>query len=143
MIWLDASAMIGYLREEPSADEVEALIRGDQSGMLALNVAEVVDRLARLGAFPVAELKAVVDALFDEHLSIHSLERAVAWRAGELRATHYDRRRSALSMADACLLASAAEEDSIATTDGALLAAAEAEGIATIVLPDSSGRPPI
>ncbi len=63
--------------------------------------------------------------------------------AGELHARHYDRKTSPLSMADCVALATAAVlGEPLATSDPALAAAARAEGVTIVPLPDTSGRPP-
>lgn len=64
-------------------------------------------------------------------------------RAGDLRAVHYHRERSAVSLAD-CLALATAESvgEALATPDPALAAMARAEGIEVIPLPDSRGHRP-
>lgn len=66
----------------------------------------------------------------------------IAQRAGEIRAAHYSRRSSPLSLADCLLLASAEDDNEIATADADVLRVAEKLGIGTIPLLDSQGRRP-
>jgi rRNA-processing protein FCF1 len=74
--------------------------------------------------------------------SVHPVDESVAWRGALLRARHYHRSTSALSLADCVLVASAGPDDSIATADPAVATAARAEGIDVIALPSSSGQRP-
>lgn len=86
----------------------------------------------RRGAMEKAELEQVVGTL---PLEVVPFTQTHAWRAAELRARHYHRRDSAVSLADCCLVAVATPADRIATADPAVLRMAEAEGIATVELP--------
>lgn len=70
------------------------------------------------------------------------LDFGVAWRAGEIRAAHYRRKSTALSLADCVLLASAGPENEIATSDRAVAATARKLDIAVIPLLDSQGGRP-
>lgn len=83
-----------------------------------------------------------VGPLIDERVVGLAIDVPVAQRAGEIRAAHYDRDETALSLADCLLLASAGHDDEIATADAAVIATAEKLGIGVIVLPDSDGRRP-
>ena len=80
--------------------------------------------------------------LLDESVAVIGVDAGVAWRAGELRATHYDRNHSALSLADCMLLASATPADKIATSDRAVGLTARKLGIDVIPLLDSEGNRP-
>lgn len=83
-----------------------------------------------------------VGPLVDESVSVLPVSSATAWRAGILRAQHYDRKTADLSLADCVLLATAGPEDEIATSDGAVAKTAHGLGIGVIPLLDSSGRRP-
>ena len=83
-----------------------------------------------------------LDPLIDELLPVVPADRRIAWRAGELRAEHYDRKTAALSLPDCILLASAYDDDEIASSDGAVVDVARRLGIAAIALPASDGRSP-
>jgi hypothetical protein len=95
--------------------------------------------IRRHGADPV-HLSERLGALLDESVAVLKIDSGVAWRAGELRAAHYDRRTSALSLADCILLATATPEDKIATSDRAVGATARNLGISVIPLLDSKGN---
>lgn len=140
MVFLDASALLAHLRDEPAGPEVERLIRGGGATIPAANLAEVIGRVLRRSSISPEGLHTVLAPLLDDLVAVSVIDRRIAWRAGQLRATHYDRNAGPLSLADSLLLASAGDGDSIASSDGPLLRAAEAEGITTIVLPDSRGN---
>lgn len=64
-------------------------------------------------------------------------------RAGQLRAAHYHRTTSPLSLADCVALAVADDRgEALATADPSLAAMARAEGVEVIGLPDAQGRRP-
>lgn len=105
---------------------------------------EVVDRLVRKHRVEPAAVSEHLGPLIDEAIPVVPADQRIAWRAGELHAEHYDRKNSALSLADCILLATAGPDDEIATSDGPLAATAQRLGIGVIALPDSGGaRPPI
>ncbi len=63
--------------------------------------------------------------------------------AGELRARHYRRNGSDVSLGDCMALSTAISlGDTLATSDAALAAAARREGVEVLALPDSRGRKP-
>jgi len=95
--------------------------------------------IRRHGADPTY-LSERLGALLDESVAVLKIDSGVVWRAGELRATHYDRRTSALSLADCILLATATHEDRIATSDHAVAATARNLGLSVIPLLDSKGN---
>lgn len=68
-------------------------------------------------------------------LAVIPLTEAHAWRAADLRARHYQRGGSAVSLADCCLVAVATAADRVATADLGVLRMAQAEGIGTVELP--------
>lgn len=110
------------------------------AAMTTLNLAEAVDRLKRRYGLEIERTRPVIEGLLAKSLMLLPLGPAQAWRAGEIRAAHYHRSRCPISLADAVLVASASADGRIASSDGALLAVAENEGIATAALPDSQGR---
>ena len=76
-------------------------------------------------------------------LQIAVIDAYIGTSAGELHARHYDRKTSPLSMADCFGLATAAAlGEPLATSDPPLAAAAHAEGVTVIGLPDANGRRP-
>ncbi len=129
---LDAFALIALLRDERAAEDVGRLLAAGDVSMSAVNLAEAGQKVIRARALRPEELDDIVGAL---PLSIVPFTRAHAVRTAELRAEHYDRRDSAVSLADCCLVAVATRADRVATADPAVLRMAEAEGIDTIELP--------
>ena len=83
----------------------------------------------------IARSADILGSLFDEALRTVPLDRVLARRAAEIRAKHYHRTKRPISLADAILIASASDDDAIATADPDVLAIAALEGIATIELP--------
>jgi predicted nucleic acid-binding protein len=140
---LDAYPLVAYLTGEPAADEVKALLAEGDTVATSLNVAEAVDVAARVyGASEEAVRGAIELLVANDLLTISAPDTATGFRAAHLRIAYYRRRDRALSLADCFLLASAAHEDHVATSDPAVAEVARAEGIDVVALPDSSGRRP-
>jgi PIN domain nuclease of toxin-antitoxin system len=129
---LDAYGLIALLDDEPAAQDVESLLARGDVAISTVNLAEAAQRKLRLSTVTLPELRSVVDTL---PLAVIPYTETHAWRAAELRARHYERRRSEVSLADCCLVAVATAADRVATADPAVLRMAEAEGIRTVALP--------
>lgn len=137
MTVLDAYAVIAFLRGEPAADQVQALLErpDDEAVISAANVAEVIDVLVRLYGRSAAEVGERLDWLAAGGLTTMSVDDGIGRRAGALHAGHHHRTSSPLSLADCLALATAIErDDALATADEPLLAAARAEACPTIDL---------
>jgi PIN domain nuclease of toxin-antitoxin system len=131
---LDAQALVALFRAEPGAHEVELVLRRGDVAMTAPNLAETLDVLARVDGYPEGLLRSLVEPL---GIAVVPMTEQHAWRAAALRARHYARGDSELSLADCALVATATPADVIVTADRPVLRMAEAEGIATVALPDS------
>lgn len=142
MILLDASALLALLYDEPAADEVTRLLRGGECATPSTCIAEVVDQLIRRNGVQPALVVDHLDPLIEVSLGVVPVENRLGWRAGELRASHYERGGAELSLSDCALLAAAGPGDRLASSDGPLLSVAERLGLETIPLPDSRGRRP-
>lgn len=132
---LDAYALVAFLGGEPAGPDVRRLIGAGDSAIPSVNLAEAGQRVQRHSEVSGDEFRQLVESI---PLAVLPFTREHAWRAAELRALHYDRRRSEVSLADCCLVAVATPADRVATADPAVLRMAEAEGIRTIPLPASS-----
>ena len=81
--------------------------------------------------------------LVEAGVHIIPVDETLAGRAGELRARHYRRGISDISLADCIALATSLSLSTpLATSDPALAQAARAEGCAIVALPDSRGVRP-
>lgn len=132
---LDAFALVALLEDEPAASQVERIISSGEAAIPSVNLAEAAQRVLRHADLQAPELREIVGAL---PIAVIPLQHAHAWRAAELRARHYRRRESEVSLADCCLVAVSTPADRIATADPAVLRMAAAEGIATVELPAAS-----
>jgi uncharacterized protein with PIN domain len=140
-VLLDAYALTALLAGEPAASEVEQLIADGHTCVAAPNLAEAADRLGRVHGIAVQRTRAAVESLEQStDLHVRPAERAHAWRAAELRTTHYHRTRRPLSLGDCLLLAMTGQEDRLATSDPYVLRTAGEEQIGWIALRDSRGR---
>jgi PIN domain nuclease of toxin-antitoxin system len=132
---LDAYAVIAFLRNEAPADRVRGLLEDGAATISAVNVAEVVDVLVRAYRHPTMDVGEKLDWLAAAGLVTLPVDDDVARRAGALRAGHYHRRRSPISLADSVALATAiSRADPLATSDAPLLEVARAEGCTVIAL---------
>jgi PIN domain nuclease of toxin-antitoxin system len=141
---LDAYALLGYLLDTSLAELVEPLLREDNPATIsALNLAEVVDRLVRLTGQSESMVLDRIESLLDTGISVEPIDLRLGIQAGALRARHYRKRDSDVSMADcvACVTAIGLRLP-LATADPCLAAVARTEGVAIIPLPDSRGRLP-
>lgn len=140
MILLDAYPLIAHLRGEPAASQAQAVMRRRDVAITAVNLCEVADVLCRSGPASLAQVRETVGQLVGELIHVLPVDERIAWRAADLRATHYERRDAPLSLADCTLLAAAGPDDTIVTADPVVLRVAGSEGIDVIALPDSDGR---
>lgn len=109
----------------------------------AVNLAEVVDWLARLGGRPPDSVGDRIDWLIAGGLEVEPVGLRASRLAASLRARHYHRTNMPLSLADCfCLAAAMTLESELATTDPHLAQIARDVGLAVIALPDSTGRLP-
>jgi PIN domain nuclease of toxin-antitoxin system len=139
---LDSFALIAFALEEPAADEVETLLRAGDAAITPVNFAEAVDVLERVEGFDSITVHEVFDPLLIGPLRVVPVDAVHGWRAGEIRARHYRRSTSALSLGDCVLLAAAAPDGALATSDPAVARVARSERLELIPLPDREGRRP-
>lgn len=139
MTFLDASALIAFIRGEPAMESVLAILRRGSAAMAAANIAEVYDRASRGAGLSHAQVADLIEPLFEGPIAPVPVDADLARRAGEIRSRHYHRKHRPVSLADAVLLAAPGSGDEIATSDSHVLAVAAELGIETIELPPSSG----
>jgi PIN domain nuclease of toxin-antitoxin system len=141
---LDAYALIAYLRGEPAGAEVSDLLRRERPPSIsAVNLAEVIDRLVRVDRRSGSEVRSKINFVIAGGMEVEPVWHMDARRAGTLRAQHYVRRSSELSLADCICVATAMKLDAaLATSDPVLARTARAEGVEVIALPDSKGNRP-
>lgn len=139
---LDATPLIALFAGWPEADDVEAILEGDDCVITSVNLAEAAYRVAQEEELPLDFMRTFADSRMTGLVTVRDVTEDDAWRAAELRNRYYHRRDSKLSLADCVLLAAAAPGDTIVTADHALARAARAEGIDVLGLPDARGRRP-
>ena len=134
-IVLDAYALVAFARDEPAAESVERLLRQESISVTSVNYAEALDRLVRVRGLSEHRALTALEPLIDEFVRRVDVTFELARRAAAVRSRQYHRSSSPLSLADCVCIAAAGDGDAVASADMPLLAAAEAEGIATIPLP--------
>lgn len=142
MTVLDAYAVIAYLRGEASSGEVAELLR-EPTQLTAVNAAEVCDQMTRVFGRDPDSVEADLALLAYAGMDMQPVTPELAIKAGRLRADHYHRQHSAVSLAD-CIAAAAALTTSLplVTADPALATLIRAEGGRVHPLPDSTGQRP-
>ena len=139
---LDANALLSLLLGQPAEEQVASLLRRGDCAVPAPCLSEVIDGLVRKHSVDSAVVSERLGALIEEVVAVLAVSQRISWRAGELRAAHYDRGSSALSLADCLLLAIAEPDDQIVTSDSAVIATARKLKIGVIPIVDSQGRIP-
>jgi predicted nucleic acid-binding protein len=143
VIVLDAYALVALLAAEPAGREVRRLLEEEQCAVSVLNLSEAADVLQRSRGIDVARTRGVVTGLAPSSLVVLDVDERCGWRAAEIRARHYRRRGTEISLADCVLLATAVPgRDSVATSDSPVARIAGTEGLDVVALPDSRGRRP-
>jgi PIN domain nuclease of toxin-antitoxin system len=141
---LDAYALVALVADEPAAQEVEEILRAGGARVVVVNLAEAIYVAQRVHAISAEDTRAALEPLFlGDVVSAVVSDELRGWLAAELRVRHYDKKTTAVSLADCFLLAHGlADGGPIATADPPVAAIAESEGVDVIGLPDSSGRRP-
>ena len=143
MILLDATALVAAFLGEPSADEVEALLRGGDAGITSANLTEVIDVLVRVFGNDIETVEAKLVPLLVTALAVIGIGETEARRAAEIRISHYHRRDAPLSLGDCLLLGAACVLGAaVATSDVPVARSARSEGLEIVGLRDSAGKRP-
>jgi uncharacterized protein with PIN domain len=133
----DAFAVVAYVANEPLADRVGSFLddQSEQRTISAANLAEVYDHLVRVRGHGFDDAHESIMLMRLGGLDVVFADDVVAEHAGRLRATHYDPRKSPLSLADCFALATArCEGATLITGDAALAGAARAESVNVVEL---------
>jgi PIN domain nuclease of toxin-antitoxin system len=134
---LDASAVIGFLRDEPARNQVEELLRRRPPPVIsAVNLCEVIDVLVSVGGQSEEAVNDAIDLLIVGGLEVEPFWLPHGRLAASIRSAHYHRRRSSISLGDAACLATARSlKATVATTDVALADVARELGLEASTLP--------
>jgi hypothetical protein len=137
VILLDAAPLVAFFIGAPGGAETHSLITGKEPvAVTVVNLAEVFDVLDRWYGVTEGELRATLDPLMGDPISLVAPTPEAARRAGALRARHYRKRTCELSLADCFLLAAVGPGDRLATSDRAVLRVADLEGLDAVPIPD-------
>lgn len=133
-LWLDASATLALVLDEPGGEHVERLMAREASAMTAVNYGETIDVLIRRYGVGPDRRRRTIRLLVEGGMDIVPVTARTAERAAELRGAHYHRSANPLSFADCVLLAATAEGDQLVSGDRGVLRTAKAEGIGRVEL---------
>lgn len=140
---LDASAIVALIANEPGGAEVSERLGATGGSCSAVNLAEVLDWLIRIGDVDPDTAGGALDAVVAAGLVVVPCDRAIAMSAGELRARWYNRRSAALSLADCVAIATTLALDAtLVTSDGVLGRIAIKAGVDVHPIRNSLGRRP-
>jgi predicted nucleic acid-binding protein len=140
MTVLDAHAVVAYLRGEYVADEVADILRGE-TVLSAANAVEVIDQLVRVHGRDADDVHGDLALLTYAGMQIAPVTAEIGMSAGRIRARHYHRTATAVSLADCIAAATALDiNEPLATSDPALAAVLRTEGGRVRALADSSGN---
>lgn len=143
MILLDAFALIAFLRGEASAPLVRGLLRSGGCWLGAVQLAETLDVSVRVLGHDRGAVERALDPLLATTLGLLDVGEPEAREAARMRAAHYRKGDSELSLADCLLIAAALHRSCvIATSDGPLARAARLEAVGVSALPNSAGHLP-
>ena len=142
LVVLDASAIVAFLRDEPARATVEELLRRQPSPAIsAVNLAEVIDVLVRVGGQAEEAVNNAIDLLIVGGLEVQPFWLPEARYAAAVRSRLYGRSTAPLSLADCVCIATARTLGAkLATADGVFADAAMGSGVAVIRLPNSEGE---
>jgi predicted nucleic acid-binding protein len=132
---LDAYALIAFLVGAPATPQVRAILREGDTAVATANLVEVLDVSERVHGVPIPRTIEILEPLLEGLLTAVPLDSTIARRAAEIRARHYHRSSRPISLADAVLIASAKQNDRIATADPDVLAVAKSEKLESVALP--------
>jgi predicted nucleic acid-binding protein len=135
MIVLDAYALVAFLTGGPASGSVRALLRGGETAVAAINLAEALDVAQRVRGLPIDAAREALEPLLEDVVQVLPVDTAIAFRAAAIRARHYHRRDRPISLADAVLVAACGVGDRVATSDPDVLAVAINESVGTVELP--------
>ena len=144
MTLIDAYGLVALAANETAANEVESLLRSGDAAVPVVNLAEAIDVCRRTHGLDSAQLRRRFDLLIlTGGLAAVSSTEEHAWRAGDIRASHYHRTARPLSIADCLLLAHALlAGGAVATADPHLADLARGLGVELVPLPDRAGKRP-
>lgn len=137
---LDASALVALLLDEPARGKVETILRRRPPPLIsAVNLAETIDQLVRVGGRDAEQVNDAIDLLIVGGLEVQPFWLPDSRAVAEIRAHSYHRTKAPLSLADcACLATAISRRTDLATTDSALAAAARNLGVEVVELPAST-----
>lgn len=139
-VLLDAYAAIAVLKGEPASAEVRPVLETGEALIHPLNLAEVIDRMARLVGADPDDIEADMAIL---GVGLADATADVLVEAGRWRARHYHRADRPVSLAD-CVAGVCAVTMGVAlaTSDAHCARMLRDEGGAVVALPDSKGGRP-
>jgi len=136
-IYLDATALVGYLLDEPARVPVERLLRDGGTAINAINYGEALDAVSRRRRLEASTVERVVTRLVGRGLELDAVSPRLAAQGAGIRARHYHGRHRPISLAD-CIAVAAARGETLATADRDQAAVAREEGVGVIELPPSA-----
>jgi len=139
----DADPLINVLLDRPGAKKIAAVLDADLPGcrISSVTYSRVIERVARESASSSSDVAAVIEWWIAGGLSVDPVDAELASAAAAIRAEHYDRDRTPISLIDCHAMALAASHNAeLAASDAAVLRVAKAIGLTVLPLPDATGK---
>lgn len=141
----DADPLVSVLLNAPGAKKIAAVLDADLTmcRMSSMTYSRVIERVARESSSTAIDVAGVIDWWIAGGLSIDPVDAGLACAAAAIRAEHYDRDHSPISLVDCHALALAvAHHAELAASDAAVLRVGRSLGLKVLPLPDQTGTVP-
>ena len=139
----DADPLVSVLLDRPGAKKIAAALDADltECRVSSITYSRVIERVARESRSSARDVAGVIDWWIAGGLSVDPVDADLAAAAAAIRAEHYDRERSPISLVDCHAMAlAAAHHAELAASDAGVLRVAKALGLAVLALPDQTGK---
>ena len=139
----DVDPLVSILLDAPGARKIAAVLDDDLTmcRVSAVTYSRVIERVARESASAADEVAGVIDWWIAGGLSIEPVDAELARAAAAVRAEHYDREASPISLIDCHAMAlAAAHHAQLVASNPVVLRVAKSLGLSVLPLPDQTGK---
>jgi uncharacterized protein with PIN domain len=143
MLVFDADPLVSVLLDRPGAKKIAGVLDHDLTAcrVSAVTYSRVIERVARESSGAATDVAGVIDWWIAGGLSIDPVDAELACAAAAIRAEHYDRNETPISLVDCHAMAlAAAHHAELAASDAAVLRVGKALGLSVRALPDHTGK---
>lgn len=141
----DADPLVSVLLDAPGAKKIAAALDADLTmcRVSAVTYSRVIERVARESSSAAGDVAGVMDWWIAGGLTIDAVDTELAGTAAAIRAEHYHRDSTPISLVDCHAIALAVRHHAeLAASDSAVLRVAKSVGLDVLALPDNTGNAP-